>query len=216
MTKSKTFVKLETAIPTKSQVEKGLNIVRDQLALDKQREDLKEDRKTLHDIFSNFFDGVPNWVNKVWNSPGNNPMDNTHYDVNMFARAYCGMLATPQYTEMLAFTNGLDDGKDKKTFTIYFTDKKAGKLITIDKEKTKSQWVTFLSTAFTNRKHIICDKEREKKEPTLTREFNAAIKRMLKAMENEKFADEKTAKQRAEIAHRIAGFQDMGFNVTLK
>ena len=146
MTKSKTFVKLETAIPTKSQVDKGLNIVRDQLALDKQREDLKQDKQTLHDIFDKFFEGVPNWVNKVWNSPGNNPMDNTHYDVNMFARAYCGMLATPQYTEMLAFTNGLDDGKDKKTFTIYFKDKKAGKLITVDKEKTKSQWVRVIYT----------------------------------------------------------------------
>ena len=219
MTQLKTFLEIknneEVAIPTKSQVDKGLKIVKDTLALEKRKENLKDSTTNLHTIFEDFFEGIPNWVNKVWNSPGNNPMDNTHYDVNMFARAYCGMLASPEYAKILEFTQGLGDGKDKATFTIYFKDKKAGKLITVDKEKTKNQWISFLSTAFTNRKHIICNKERQKKEPTLTREFNAAIKRMLKAMENEKFADEKTVQQRTEIAHRIAGFGDLGFNVTL-
>jgi|9_EtaG_2_1085328.scaffolds.fasta_scaffold48321_1 hypothetical protein len=219
MTQLQTFLEIknneEVAIPTDAQVNKGLKIVKDTLALEKRKESLKDSTTSLHTIFENFFEGVPNWVNKVWNSPGNNPMDNTHYDVNMFARAYCGMLSSPQYAQILEFTQGLDDGKDKKTFTIYFKDKKAGKLITVDKEKTKSQWVTWLSTAFTNRKHIICNKERDKKKATLTREFNAAIKRMLKAMENDKFADEKNAKQREQISHRIAGFGDLGFNVTL-
>ena len=210
------FTKLEVAIPTKAQVDKGLDIIRDQLSLDKQREDLKEDKKSLHDIFDEFFDGVPNWVNKVWNSPGNNPMDNTHYDVNMFARAYCGMLGSPEYAKILEFTNSLAEGKDKATFTIWKTDKKAGKLNKVKETKDKRKWVSWLSTQFTNRVHLICDKERKKKTPTLTSEINAAVQRMLKALENDKFKGQKTAKHMSEMKRQIVGLQDYGINVTLK
>ena len=213
---TKTFVKSETAIPTKSQVEKGLNIIRDQLALDKKRDDIKENTKSLHDIFEGFFAGVPNWINKVWNAPGDNPMDNTHYDVHNFARAYCGMLASPDYAKILEFTRGLSEAKDKATFTIYFTDKKAGKLITQQATKDKRAWVTWLSTQFTNRRHLICNKEREKKEATMTTEINAAVKRILKALENDKFKGQKSAKHISEIHRQIVGLQDYGINVTLK
>jgi len=213
---TKTFVKSETAIPTKSQVEKGLNIIRDQLALDKKRDDIKENTKSLHDIFEGFFTGVPNWINKIWNAPGDNPMDNTHYDVHNFARAYCGMLASPEYTKILEFTRGLSEAKDKATFTIYFTDKKAGKLIEQQATKDKRAWISWLSTQFTNRRHLICNKEREKKEVTMTSEINAAVKRILKALENDKFAGQKSAKHISEIHRQIIGLQEYGINVTLK
>lgn len=213
---TKTFVKSETATPTKSQVEKGLNIIRDQLALDKKRDDLKENTKSLHDIFEGFFAGVPNWINKIWNAPGDNPMDNTHYDVHNFARAYCGMLASPDYVKILEFTRGLSEAKDKATFTIYFTDKKAGKLIEQQATKDKRAWITWLSTQFTNRRHLICNKEREKKEVTMTTEINAAVKRILKALENDKFKGQKSAKHISEIHRQIIGLQDYGINVTLK
>tara|TARA_X000001036_G_scaffold354905_1_gene336606 strand:- start:243 stop:884 length:642 start_codon:yes stop_codon:yes gene_type:complete len=210
------FTKLDVAIPTKTQVDKGLTIIRDQLSLDKKRDDLKENKKSLHDVFTTFFDGVPNWVNEIWNSPGNNPMSNTHFDVNMFARAYCGMLASPQYTEILEFTHGLAESKDKATFTIWFTDKKKGKLVKLEQTKEKRKWAQWLGTQFTNRVHLICDKERDKKTPTLTSEFNAAAKRMLKALENDKFKGQKSAKHRSEMKRQIIGFQDYGINVTLK
>tara|TARA_B100001142_G_C14115993_1_gene571109 strand:- start:37 stop:678 length:642 start_codon:yes stop_codon:yes gene_type:complete len=210
------FTKLETATPTKTQVDKGLTIIRDQLSLDKKRDDLKENKKSLHDVFTTFFDGVPNWVNEVWNSPGNNPMSNTHFDVNMFARAYCGMLASPQYTEILEFTHGLAESKDKATFTIWFTDKKKGKLVKLEQTKEKRKWAQWLGTQFTNRVHLICDKERDKKTPTLTSEFNAAVKRMLKALDNDKFKGEKSAKHISEMKRQIIGLQDYGINVTLK
>ena len=149
------FTKLEVAIPTKAQVDKGLNIIRDQLALDRKRDELKEDKKSLHDIFDEFFEGIPNWVNEVWNSPGNNPMSNTHFDVNMFARAYCGMLGSPEYAKILEFVNSLAEGKDKATFTIWKTDKKAGTLNKVKETKDKRKWVSWLSTQFTNRVHLI-------------------------------------------------------------
>jgi len=210
------FTKLEVAIPTKAQVDKGLDIIRDQLALDKKREDLKGDKKSLHDIFSEFFDGVPNWVNEVWNAPGNNPMSNTHFDVNMFARAYCGMLGSPEYAKILEFTNSLAEGKDKATFTIWKTDKKAGTLNKVKETKDKRKWVSWLSTQFTNRVHLICDKEREKKEVTMTTEINAAVKRILKALENDKFKGQKSAKHISEIQRQVVGLQEYGINVTLK
>jgi|TARA_R100000084_G_scaffold55242_1_gene23204 hypothetical protein len=210
------FTKLEVAIPTKAQVDKGLNIIRDQLALDRKRDELKEDKKSLHDIFDEFFEGIPNWVNEVWNSPGNNPMSNTHFDVNMFARAYCGMLGSPEYAKILEFTNSLAEGKDKATFTIWKTDKKAGTLNKVKETKDKRKWVSWLSTQFTNRVHLICDKERQKPTPTLTSEFNAAVKRMLKALDNEKFKGQKSAKHMSEMRRQIVGLQDYGINVTLK
>ena len=210
------FTKLEVAIPTKAQVDRGLNIIRDQLSLDKKREDLKEDKKSLHEIFDEFFEGVPNWVNKVWNSPGNNPMDNTHYDVNMFARAYCGMLGSPEYAKILEFVNSLAEGKDKATFTIWKTDKKAGTLNKVKETKDKRKWHSWLSTQFTNRVHLICDKERKKKEVTLTTEINAGVKRILKALENDKFKGQKSAKHMSEMRRQIIGLQDYGINVTLK
>lgn len=210
------FTKLETATPTKTQVDKGLTIIRDQLSLDKKRDDLKENKKSLHDVFATFFDGVPNWVNEIWNSPGNNPMSNTHFDVNMFARAYCGMLASPQYTEILEFTHGLAESKDKATFTIWFTDKKKGKLVKLEQTKEKRKWITWLSTQFTNRVHLICDKERKKKEVTIVSEINGGVKRILKALENDKFKGQKSAKHISEIQRQIIGLQDYGINVTLK
>ena len=143
-------------------------------------------------------------------------MSNTHFDVNMFARAYCGMLASPQYTEILEFTHGLAESKDKATFTIWFTDKKKGKLVKLEQTKEKRKWAQWLGTQFTNRVHLICDKERDKKTPTLTSEFNAAAKRMLKALENDKFKGQKSAKHRSEMKRQIIGFQDYGINVTLK
>lgn len=210
------FTKLEIATPTKTQVDKGLTIIRSQLSLDKKRDDLKENRKSLHGVFTTFFDGVPNWVNEVWNSPGNNPMSNTHFDVNMFARAYCGMLASPQYTEILAFTQGLDESKDKATFTIWFTDKKKGKLVQLEQTKEKRKWAQWLGTQFTNRVHLICDKEREPKVPTLVKEVNSGVKRILKAFENEKFKGEKTAKEVSEMTALVTRLQAYGINVTLK
>lgn len=210
------FVKLETAIPTETQVNKGLTIIRDQLSLDKKRDALKENRKSLHDIFSDFFDGVPNWISEVWNSPGNNPMSNTHFDVNMYARAYCGMLASPQYTEILAFTHGLAESKDKATFTIWFTDKKKGKLVKLEQTKEKRKWAQWLGTQFTNRVHLICDKEREPKVPTLIKEVNGGVKRILKAFDNDKFKGEKTAKEISEMTTLVTKLQAYGINVTLK
>ena len=210
------FTKLEVAIPTKAQVDRGLNIIRDQLSLDKKRDELKENKKSLHEIFDEFFEGVPNWVNEVWNSPGNNPMSNTHFDVNMFARAYCGMLGSPEYAKILEFVNSLAEGKDRATFTIWKTDKKAGTLNKVKETKDKRKWQSWLSTQFTNRVHLICDKQREKKTPTLTSEFNAAVRRMLKALENDKFKGQKSAKHMSEMRRQIIGLQDYGINVTLK
>ena len=220
MTEVKTFLEIknaeEVAIPTEAQVNKGLKIVKDTLALAKRKEKLKDSTASLHNIFDEYFEGVPNWVNKVWNSPGNNPMDNTHYDVNMFARAYCGMLGSPEYAKILEFTNSLADGKDKATFTIWKTDKKAGTLNKVKETKDKRKWVSWLSTQFTNRVHLICDKERKKKTATLTSEINAGVKRILKALENDKFKGQKTAKHMSEMKRQVIGLQDYGINVTLK
>ena len=213
---TKTFVKLETATPTKAQVDKGLNIVRDELRIRAEGETLKENKQSLHKIFENFFSGVPEWVNQIWNAPGDNPMSNTHYDVHNFARAYCGMLASPKYVEILEFTRGLSESKDKATFTIYFTDKKKGELTEVEATKDKRAWITWLSTQFTNRRHLICDKEREKKEATIVSEINGGVKRILKALENDKFKGQKSAKHISEIQRQIIGLQDYGINVTLK
>ena len=133
--------------------------------------------KASAEAMAAMFKDVKDWKNYNMNAPQSGTLSNTHIPIYNYAKDLCGMMASPVYSEIKEFCEGLDDSKMKRSFSV--VDKAAsnadGETVFRTKTQTKAQWQAWRGTQFTNNRHILTGLSRVVAEKTYDSEMTKVL-----------------------------------------
>ena len=142
-----------------------------------QNAETKSLLKASADAMEAMFKDVKDWKNCIMNAPQTHALNNHHVAVYNYAKDLCGMLASPVYSEIKEFCEGLDDSKMKRSFNVIdkTASNAAGEAVFVTKTQNKAQWQAWRGTQFTNNRNILRGLSRVVAEKTYDSEMTKVL-----------------------------------------